>query len=395
MTKKRIGRRCSGAVVAMALCAAVIAGCGGGDSGGGASKGGDPISIGFVGPLSGSLAGSFGTNTKDGAQFAIDKINKSGGVLGRQLKLVSVNDSGDPQQSRTAVQRLTSQDVHFLISGATSAATLAHEPVVAQNKMVAVTPVGSDPHITAGQTTPWYFALIPNNTMLGQSTAQYALDTLGVKKVAVFERDDAYGQTITTGFVDTFKKGGGAVTRTLTYPVDAKDFGSNIASALGTHPDALFLSGYAPESGLIAKQARAAGFRGPLLATNPVTAAEYSQVGGAATVADTYASSSTHQQRKDWTAQQKSFTAEWKAANGGAPNDYELGASDCINALVDAIKAAGTDDPEKVRASMVDLKPFEGAAGHVDFNPDGSISRSPVIVKWDGKQWIDETGAAG
>src|SRR5579859_6031371 len=67
------------------------------------------ILIGEYGSLTGAQA-TFGTSTRDGSQLAVDQINAAGGVNGKTLKLVILDDEGKPEEAALAVTKLTTQD---------------------------------------------------------------------------------------------------------------------------------------------------------------------------------------------------------------------------------------------------------------------------------------------
>lgn len=368
----------------VAAAAMLLSACGSSSEPGDTESAG-PIQIGYIGGLSGFSA-AFSVPALDGVKFAIDEINKSGGINGRQIELTTVDDKGDPTASQTEMKRLISDGIGLIISGSSSAATLAHESVVIQNKVLAISPIASDPKVTSQQTgTPWYLVNVPNNTALGSTIAEYAATTMGLGSTAVFERDDAYGQTITDGFVGNV--GAMSISSTTTYPVDRKDFSSDLVSALKSSPASVFLSGYAEDAGLIAKQARAAGFDGPLLGTNPMTAPQYSDIAGNA-AANTYVSTSSaflgSTERSD---AQEQFVKAWTEAKGSEPNDYQVTAYDCVQVLKLAIEKTSSTDPATVRDYLLSMQPYDGASGQIGFDEHGASLRKIFVVRYENGTW--------
>lgn len=374
-------RRTLAAVVATALAISLSA-CG---TGGGSS--GDELKIGYIGGASGFSA-AFGVPTRDGVEAAVKAVNADGGVLGRKIKLVIADDKGDPTASQTAMRRLASDGVQLAISGSSSAASLAHQSVAAQNQVLVISPIGSDPAIIENQEgTPWYLVNVPSNTIFGATMAEQAKKSGTINSVAVFDRDDAYGNTITAGFVDKAKEVGLKVTGVRTYAIDKKDFGSDLISALGAEPDALFLSGYAEDSGLIAKQARAAGFTGTILGTSPMTSPQYIEVAGEKGANQSYISTaSALLVQSNASEEQLEFVASWTKENGQAPNDYQLAAYDSLMAMVQAIEKADSTDAAKVRDALLKTE-FTGVSGPVGFDDDGASRRPVYVVEYLDGMW--------
>ena len=109
------------------------------------------IRIGEVGSMTGPQA-SFGTSTHQGIVLAIQEINAAGGVKGRKLELISLDDQSKPEEAATAVTKLITQDkVDFLFSpfgsGAAKAASTVSEkyqvPTVAATASSRITMRGS------------------------------------------------------------------------------------------------------------------------------------------------------------------------------------------------------------------------------------------------------------
>ena len=343
--------------------------------------------IGYIGALSGALA-TFGVPAFEGVQFAVEEINQRGGIAGRTVEVVLFDDQGDPFRAQQGVDRLAAQGVRFIVSGSSSAGALGQVPRAHENSVVIITPLGSDPAITRRNLDypgdPWFFANIPSNNDLGRSIAKFAAETLGVRRVAVFVRDDAYGSTIAEAFEAEARAHGMTITRRVTYPVTAQDFSSDLAVVLAGQPEAIFLSGYAPDSALIARQARMLGFTGPLLATNPVMSPQY--VGTAGQAAErTYVSTALNVGGQRTEAEQRFWTS-WQAARGIEPNVYQLGSYDSVYLLKMAIEQVGFD-PAAVRSYLVKVKDYPGVSGTISFNPDGSVTKPVYIVQHRSGRW--------
>src|SRR5437868_5847195 len=93
------------------------------------SGGGDTIKVGVYGDLTGQTS-SFGQSTKNGIELAVDEINAAGGVNGKKIQLVVEDDQGRPEQAKTVVQKLISQDkVQAVLGEVASTNSLAAAPV--------------------------------------------------------------------------------------------------------------------------------------------------------------------------------------------------------------------------------------------------------------------------
>src|SRR5690242_7270963 len=112
-----------------------LAGCATSDSDTNTAQSTEPITIGMIFPLSGSLAQG-GQRNVQGMQIAVDQVNAAGGVLGRQVELVST-DAPDPATAVANANRLISQDgVKIILGSVSSDIALAAAPVADRNKVI-------------------------------------------------------------------------------------------------------------------------------------------------------------------------------------------------------------------------------------------------------------------
>src|SRR3984957_15048504 len=96
----------------------------------GAAQAAEPLKVGLLEDVSGDLA-LFGIPKLHGSQLAVEEINKSGGILGRQIELIHLDPQGDNARYQEFARRLLSKDkVDVLIGGITSASREAIWPII-------------------------------------------------------------------------------------------------------------------------------------------------------------------------------------------------------------------------------------------------------------------------
>ena len=118
----KLTKRVLSLALVIALVFSLVA-CGKDDNGS-STKDGDVIVIGGSGPLTGDAA-SYGNSVKNGAQVAIDEINAAGGVLGKQLKLVFLDDEATEEGAIAAYSQLKDQKADVILGTVTSGSCLA------------------------------------------------------------------------------------------------------------------------------------------------------------------------------------------------------------------------------------------------------------------------------
>ena len=111
---------------AAVLAASALAGCGGGS---GSKSDGDTIKIGTDLEMTGNQA-AYGQDAMRGAKLAVEEINKNGGVLGKKLELVSLDNKSEPSEAASAAQKLVDEGVVAVVAPNMSSNTLAAVPIL-------------------------------------------------------------------------------------------------------------------------------------------------------------------------------------------------------------------------------------------------------------------------
>jgi branched-chain amino acid transport system substrate-binding protein len=105
------------------------------------------IVIGLIAPLTGPVA-AYGDQVKNGAQVAVDQINKNGGILGEQVVLKLADDAGEPKQGVSAANQIVGEGIRFVVGPVTSGVAMPASDVLAENGVLMVTPTATTPDLT-------------------------------------------------------------------------------------------------------------------------------------------------------------------------------------------------------------------------------------------------------
>ncbi len=165
----------------------------------------DSITFGQAAVLQGP-ASALGLGMKAGLEAAFDEANQKGGVHGRKLKLISVDDGYEPSKAIAATRKLIEEDKVFALIGAVGTPTsVATQPLAAAARM---------PFI--GAFTGAGFLRDPKRDNVVNIRASYDAETeawvkhltedLRISKIAIFYQDDAYGRAGLSGFKKAMDK---------------------------------------------------------------------------------------------------------------------------------------------------------------------------------------------
>jgi len=224
-----------------------------------------PILIGFSGQLTGKTSdiGVFGRN---GAMLAIEKINETGGINGRPLKLIAEDDGNTPDGALKADKILIDAGVVAIIGHMTSSQTMAALPFINKNGMVLISPTTSTPELT--NKNDLFFRTMVENPIQSKVLADYARSALDFNTVVTVKESDNenYSFTFTDNFSKQFIELGGDVLKSITYSSSANTGWDPIIDSLITlKPDAILLTCPAHDAASIVQQIRNAGLKTRIL----------------------------------------------------------------------------------------------------------------------------------
>lgn len=384
--------------LASTLLAGVLAGCGTDDdsssssssSGGGNSASGDVIKIGANLELSGGLA-SYGSSIADGAVLAIEEINAAGGVNGKQLELIKVDNKSEGSEATAAALRLIQQEkVVAMLAPATSGNTVATVQLANQHKVPIVTGSGTAPNITVnadGSVNDYAFRTCFIDPFQGTVAANFASNELSAKNVAIFaDNASDYAKGLAVSFKETITANGGTVVAEEAYVAKDTDFRSTLTRIKASNPDFIFIPGYYEEVGLIVKQARELGIDVPLMGADGWDSPTLVELAGAEALNNTFITN--HYSSEDPDATIQTFVEAFKTEYDQAPNAFHALGYDSIYFIVDAMKRAGDDiTGETIQKALAETKDLSLITGTFTVDENHNPVKSATVLEFvEGKQ---------
>ncbi|MDN4595230.1 ABC transporter substrate-binding protein [Polycladomyces subterraneus] len=334
--------------------------------------GGDTIKIGWFGPLTGPSA-TDGTHSRDAALLAIEQFNAAGGLKGKKVELVAEDDQSKPEEALKAVQKLINIDnVVAIIGGSYSAPTKTVAPKVQEAKVPMVVAYAVHPQITKGG--DYVNRIIYTGPIQGKAMADYAVNELGKKNIAVLYVDIDYGKSIFGAFKEEAEKLGAKIVIDRPFKIGDKDFSSLLTAVKGANPDALYVVGYYNEAAAIVEQAKEAGITAQLLGVDGFDSPKYLELGKENTEGSVFTTSFYTSDKRE--AVQK-FVQAWKEKYQGEPDMLSSQSYDAAMVILEALKKVGTDR-EALAKAINETKDFEGTSGKITFGPDHEVIK-PII----------------
>ena len=224
----------------------------------------EPITVGTLCPLTGA-GGAYGPDMQKAIVAVAERINKSGGILGRPLQLFHADSQTNPEAAVRAARKLI--DVNRVVAVTStwaSAVTLAVKPLAVEAKVFYVSVSGADA-VTEGNHGGYIARTQPNTKLQGQVYAKWVLSRKEWKRVAYMALQTPFAVPFGDNFMATVKAGGVTVTDNLIYEDKKPSYRSEITRVLATNPDLIMLEGYAPDSVVIAKELYRLSYKGAIL----------------------------------------------------------------------------------------------------------------------------------
>jgi branched-chain amino acid transport system substrate-binding protein len=348
-----------------------------------------PIKIGFFGDLSGPTF-NFGQSAKNGMLMAADQINQAGGINGRPIDVVIDDDHGSPEQAAELTGKLINQDhVVSIIAAGTSGNSRAAAPKAQAAHIPMISPSSTDPAVT--QVGEYIFRACFVDAFQGEVMARFAAQTLGAKKAAIlFDFNSPYGRGLTEFFELSFAKLGGQIVAKPSYMQGDTDFKGQLSTIQVNEPDVIYIPGYYNDVAVIAKQARAAGLKQPLLGADGWDAPELWPLAGDAL---NISYITTHYSADDPSPAIQTFVHEYKQRYGNlVPDAHAALAYDATRVLANAIERAGSTEPAKIRDALAATKDFPGVTGVIGMDSERNAVKPAVVLKLqDGSNIYQET----
>jgi branched-chain amino acid transport system substrate-binding protein len=336
----------------------------------------ETIKIGEFGSLSGDNA-SFGTSQNNGVQMAVEEINAAGGVLGKKIDLTVEDNMTKQGETTTIARKLISQDhVVAIIGEVASSKTLEAAPIAQAAKIPLIATAATNPKVT--QTGDYVFRVCFTDDFQAVVIARFVLEKLKAKNIAFMtDVKQDYSVGLTNIAKDYLAKNGGNVVKEQSYSSGDKDFRAQLTDLKSANPEVIIITGYYPEASLIAKQARQFGIKATLVGGDGWDGSSLIPVGGKAIEGAYF---SNHFSTEDKSPLVQDFVKKYKQKYNAVPDAFAALGYDATKLLADAIKRAGSTDPDKIRAAIQDTKDFPGVSGKITIGQDRNAVKSAVIV---------------
>lgn len=323
------------------------------------------ILIGVAAPLSGRYQAR-GLEAQHGAEMAVAEINRTGGLLGQQLRLVPVDDGCHPGQATAAAQSLVDRGVRLVVGHTCSGAAIAAAPIYEQAKIFQISPSATNPQLTEAG---WEFSfrVCGRDDTQGRLAGDLLADRWGDGAIAILHDRSTYGRGLAEETRRRLADRGIEPVLFLGYDPNALDFSEQVARLLVQSVDALYVGGRESEIALILLQGRRQGLEAALISGDALVSTDFWQIAGPAGEGAMFTFS------PDVRDLPAAMVPDRLAAGGSFElAGFTLHAYAAVQVWAQAVDAAGSLEPEAVRAALQRGR-FDTVLGPLGFDENGDV----------------------
>ena len=343
----------------------------------------DTIKVGLNYELSGNVA-TYGQGLTEGIELAMEEINANGGVLGKQIEPIKVDNKSETDEAANVSTRLATRDKVVAILGpATSGNTKAAIPPAMQNKIPLISASATADDVTVdsnGNVREYVFKTCFSDSFQGVTMANFAYSNLGLKKAAILmDNTSDYSKGLTKSFEETYTGLGGTILTQQAFQASETDFRAVLTAIKAANPEVLYLPAYYEEVGLIIKQARELGLDVPILGADGYDSPKLREIAGAEALKGVYYTN--HYSSSDDSPEVVAFQEAFSNKYNKQPDAFNALGYDLAYFLVDAIDRAGVAEPEAIKDALASTVDFKGITGTLSIDEFHNPVKAVTILE--------------
>lgn len=327
---------------------------------------GETIRLGVAGAHSGDLA-SYGLPTLRAVEQVAAAINDRGGLNGKKIELVREDDVCKPEVAANTATRLVSAGVQVVIGHTCSGATRAALPLYKAAGVTLISPSATNPALTRSGEYPSFFRTIAPDDAQARTEVDFALEKLGLSKLAVIHDKGDYGKGLAE-YAGRFIEESGRARMVLFEGVTpgAVDYSAVVQKIKHSGAEGVIFGGYHPEASKIVTQMRRKKMKTVFISDDGVKDDTFIKVAGA-NAEGVYATGPADVSANPIT---QAARAEHKRIHGEDPGAFFDNACAAALALTSAIARAGTTEAGPLAAALRGQQ-VETPFGAISFDAQG------------------------
>ena len=329
-------------------------------------------------PLSGFQANG-GQTVLGGANLKARQINQAGGVAGYTIRVVGIDDESDSDVAVEAALQVKSdlaegKKIVAIIGHYNSGQTLAAMEIYKDLPILVITPTASEVSISQ-QGYPNFFRVNANDITQGRIDAEFLVNELNAKKIAVVHNDTEYGIGLKDQITKALQDLGAEVVLTIQVEEGQETYANEVKRIEEASPEAIFYAGYEIEAPYLRADLASKGVSIPMLGSDGTfLSATIDEAGG--TAEGMYLSAFAPSPK---TVVDSQWVKEYQAVEYRNPDTYSVNGYAAMEVVAEAIKNANSIDHDKVLQAAVQLD-FDSVMGRMAFDEHGDLKQQRIFI---------------
>ncbi|MCB1761399.1 MAG: ABC transporter substrate-binding protein [Gammaproteobacteria bacterium] len=334
-----------------------------------------PITIGFIAGTSGRVA-DLGISGLDAVQLAIAERNDRGGIDGRPLRLITVDDQQNPQRAKSVAQQLVDQGIEIVIGPMTSDMGMAVAPILDRAGVVNVSPTVTTQRLSA--LDDHFFRVSATTSAYAGRSATFQLRPGGMRRIVAII--DANNRSFTQNWLDNFSTpftaGGGEVVATVAFDTSqARPLAAVVGEALGRSIDGVLIIANSMDAALLCQQIRKTDPNVPVTLADWGATERLLELGGKAvegvTVVQTFDRDNPGPKYQKF----RQAYIERYQREPGFPGVYAYDAAQVVLTALAQRKRG-----ETLKQTILRIRVFKGLQGDFSFDDHGDVEREQASI---------------
>ena len=315
-----------------------------------------------------------------GLDLAVKEINETGGIDGRQIRLIRPDDRQSVNEGRLIAQRLAEDpEVMAVIGHLQSYVTVPAAAIYDLAGLPLVSPMSTSAELTS-RNYARIFRAIPTDRAIGRQMADYAIER-GFRRAVIYYVRNEYGRALANAFEERYQQQSAEVEILARHSYDpGQDLSPRTLEPVleawaNLVPDAIFLAGEVPLAGRIIAAIRAFGMDTPVLGPDAMSSSTLISEGGDAVEGTVVASFFHPDEPRDEVSE---FVARFRATYDVGPDLASALGYDAVWLLARAMRVARTPAPAEVSEALHRME-WRGVTGEFRFDERGELLDRRIV----------------
>ena len=343
----------------------------------------EPIKIAVGGPHTGSYA-AFGEQMLRGALKAAEDINAKGGIEGKKIEIVKVDDECKPMVAVNAANDIVSKyKANAVVGHFCSSSTIPASKTYWEYDTLMITPASTNPEVTERKLDN-VLRMCGRDDQQGVVAANFVADELSAKRIAILHDKTTYGLGLAKAFQEALGKTKSKPKEVLFEGITRgeRDFSTLVTKIRADKADVVYFGGLHSEAGPLLKQMRDQGLKADFVSGDGIVSKDFvTAAGGGKYVEGVYVTFGSDPRNLE---ESKTVVASF-LKEGKEPEGYTLYSYASVQAIAAAIEAVDDNDRSgKKLADWLKAHEVKTVMGPKAWNQAGDLKTSDyVIYRWD------------